>query len=188
MERRKSAQTLAVKLAVRENRVVSKGGALHKPPLLFIKIKTNKMDAIYLKTIQNRAIKLLKIGNDPLRLSSQDNCSEMARIVGCWILQENPMTSALVLKGENIMGIKKKCHDVLIVEKKNKFYLIDPTVWQFFKNKKNILLAEKNTMKDCIEFAEKFYEGRWAISETINKNCFKNIKKWEEVIKLNTCL
>jgi len=43
-------------------------------------------------------------------------------------------------------------------------------------------------MKECVEFAEKFYGGKWAVSEMINKNCFKNIKKWEEVIKLNTCL
>ena len=143
------------------------------------------MNAIYLKTVQKRAIKLLRTGNDPLHLSSQDNCSEMARIVGCWILQENPMTSAHILKGENVMGIKKKCHDVLIVEKKNKFYLIDPTVWQFFKNKKNILLTEKKAMKECMKFAEKFYGGVWSVSETINKNCFKNIKKWENMIKSN---
>ena len=143
------------------------------------------MNAIYLKTVQNRAIKLLRSGNDPLCLRAQDNCSEMARIVGCWILQENPMSSARILKGENVMGIKKKCHDVLIVEKKNKFYLIDPTVWQFFKNKKNILLTEKKATKECMEFAEKFYGGAWSVSETINKNYFKNIKKWEDMIKSN---
>jgi len=25
----------------------------------------------------------------------------------------------------------------------------------------------------------------WSVSETINKNCFKNIKKWENMIKSN---
>ena len=85
--------------------------------LLFIKIKTNKMDAIYLKTIQNRAIKLLSTGSGQLlHLSSQDNCSEMARIASCWILQEKHIASALVLKGKKVMGIKNKCHDVLIIE------------------------------------------------------------------------
>jgi len=146
------------------------------------------MNIIYIKTIQDRVIKLLRSGNDPLCLCAQDNCSETARIVGCWILQENHMSSAHILKGKKVMGIKNKCHDVLVVEEPPFFYLIDPTVWQFFKRKKNILLTRKNTMKECVEFVEKFYGGKWAVSEMINKNCFKNIKKWEDVVKSNNCL
>jgi len=146
------------------------------------------MNAIYLKTIQNRVIKLLRNGNKVLYLSAQDNCSEVARIVGCWILQENPIISAHILKGENVMGIKKKYHDVLIVEEKNIFYVIDPTVWQFFKHKRNILLTKKNTMKECVEFAKQFYDGKWSVSDILSKNCFQEIKKWEEVVRLNIYL
>ena len=145
------------------------------------------MNENYLKTIQNRVIKLLKSGNETLCLSAQDNCSEMTRIIGCWILGDFSVINTYILKGENVMGIRNKCHDVLVVEEKNKFYLIDPTVWQFFKNKKNILLAKKNTMKECLKFVEQLYGGKWSISEILDKNCSKNMKKWENTVRLNLC-
>ena len=34
------------------------------------------------------------------------------------------------------MDATNKNHDILAIKEKNKFYLIDPTIWQFFKNKK----------------------------------------------------
>lgn len=146
------------------------------------------MNDVYLKTVQNKIKKMLKSENKTLFLASQDNCSEMSRLVGCWILQDFPAVNTNILKGINITGATNKSHDILAIEEKNKFYLIDPTVWQFFKNKKNILLTKKNNIKDCLQFAEQFYKGKWSISETLHKNCFENIKEWEKIIKINICL
>lgn len=146
------------------------------------------MNDVYLKTVENKIKKILKSANKTLFLSSQDNCSEMSRLVGCWILQDFPTTNANILKGENVMDAIGKNHDILTIEEKNKFYLIDPTVWQFFKNKKNILLTKKDNVEDCLRFAEQFYKGKWSVSETLTKKCFKKIKKWENNIKTNICL
>lgn len=146
------------------------------------------MNNIYLKTVQNKVKKILKSENKSLFLTSKDNCSEMSRLVGCWILKDFPTINASILKGENIMNATNKNHDILAIEEKNKFYLIDATVWQFFKNKKNILLTTKNSIEECLQFAEQFYKGKWSISETLDKKDFQNIKKWESDIKTNICL
>lgn len=114
------------------------------------------MNDNYLKTVQNKIKKILKSANKTLFLASQDNCSEMSRLVGCWILQRFPTINANILKGENIMGVTKKNHDILAIEEKNKFYLIDPTIWQFFKNKKNILLTKKTTSKTACDLPNNF--------------------------------
>ena len=144
------------------------------------------MNNDYLKTVQEKIKNILKSADKALFLSTQDNCSEMTRLVGCWILQDFPAINANILKGENIMDATNKNHDILAIKEKNKFYLIDPTIWQFFKNKK-ILLAKKDNMEDCMEFAKQFYKGKWSISETLDKNCFQKMKEWEEVIKINIC-
>lgn len=141
----------------------------------------------YLKTVENKIKKILKSANKTLFLASQDNCSEMSRLVGCWVLQNFPSANAYILKGKSVLNEPDKNHDILAIEEKNKFYLIDPTIWQFFKNKKNILLKKENKIEDCLRFAEQFYKGKWSISETLDKKSFKNIKEWENIIKTNIC-
>lgn len=148
------------------------------------------MDRENIKQIQTKVINLLKNGaHKPLRLLSKDNCSEMSRLVGCWILKKRPNAEVYIIKGENVMKIKGRCHDILALKYRRKIQLIDPTIWQFFKNKKTIFIKNTNDLEtDCMPFLKKIYKGRWYLSEKLNKNKCKRVKVWKKTIALNTCI
>jgi len=46
---------------------------------------------------------------------------------------------------------------------------LDPTVWQFFKNKKTILIKRTKTVNDALSALASIYGGKWRISERIIK-------------------
>jgi|SRR3989339_318495 len=137
-----------------------------------------------IRQIQRKVIKLLrKYCNKPLYIASVDNCSEVARLVGCWIFEKLPQAKIYILKGKNIKRTKK-CHDILAVEYNNNIDLIDPTVWQFFKNKRSIFIKTTNNLANSIFEANKIYGGKWTISETLRANdCKKN--DFEKIIASN---
>ncbi|HUT22045.1 MAG TPA: hypothetical protein VMX18_01400 [Candidatus Bipolaricaulota bacterium] len=127
-----------------------------------------------IRQIQRKVIRLLrKNNNKPLYLSSTDNCSEIARLVGCWIFDKLPQAKIYILKGKNILGTKK-CHDILAVEYDKRISLIDPTVWQFFKNKKSILIKTTDNLTNGLFEASKIYRSKWKVSEIFKKNNYKN--------------
>lgn len=84
------------------------------------------------------------------------------------------------------MNEKKRCHDILAVQDGNYFYLIDPTVWQFFKNKRKILVGIMKNLGDVLDNARKTYKGKWKISEELKIKDCKQQKEWERIIDLNT--
>jgi len=142
------------------------------------------MDKETIRQIQKNVIKLLrKYCNKPLYIASADNCSEVVRLVGCWIFEKLPQAKIYILKGKNVKRTKK-CHDILAVEYNNNIDLIDPTVWQFFKNKRSIFIETTNNLMDGLFEAKKIYGGKWIISETIKANdCKKN--DFEKIIFSN---
>lgn len=125
--------------------------------------------------VQKKVIGLLcKNNSKPLYITSSDNCSEIARLVGCWIFEKLPKAKLYILKGENIQDTKRS-HDILAVEYNGNIDLIDPTVWQFFKNKKSILVITTDNLANGLLEANKLYGGKWKISEVLKvKNCKKN--------------
>ena len=66
-----------------------------------------------------------------------------------------------------------------------KVSVIDPTVWQFFKNKKSILIAERNTIQDALAATSQYYGGKWKLSEKVGSYSFDKIKRFKAVIKEN---
>lgn len=137
--------------------------------------------------LQNKVIKFLKAcdNNLPLNLLSEINCSEISRLVGCWVLEKKSSARVYILKGTNIKFGKNKSHDILMVYKSDKIYLIDPTVWQFFKNKKSILIKETNNLLDALMHINKIYGGKWNISENITKTSYKDMNDWKNLIRIN---
>jgi hypothetical protein len=85
-----------------------------------------------------------------------------------------------VLKGEYV---PKKYHDVLVCQLNDKFYLIDASIWQFFKRKKNILMGKFKTMDEVFIEVKKIYGGKWGKVETLNN--FEEEKELIETIKIN---
>ena len=113
--------------------------------------------------------------NRSLFYLSKDNCSEISRIVGYWFLKNQKNTKACILKGDNIKFGKKQSHDLLLILEKNKLFLIDPTVWQFFRYKKSIFWGEFNKMSEIFIFLKLKYGGKWKISERVEKEEIKKI-------------
>ncbi len=62
----------------------------------------------------------------------------------------------------------KKSHDVLILEHNNSWYLIDPTIWQFFPLKRSIYRGRFATQNDLVAFVKGMYRGTWSISENVD--------------------
>lgn len=133
-----------------------------------------------IRQIQKKVVELLrKNNNKPLYITSVDNCSEVARLVGCWIFEKLPQAKICILKGKNILK-SKQCHDILAVEYNKNITLIDPTVWQFFKHKKSIFIKTTDNLANSLFEANKLYGGKWEISEVFKsgkckKNEFKKI-------------
>ena len=118
-----------------------------------------------IKQIQKKIVKLLRTENrQPLSVNSKDNCSELARLTGCWIMKKCPTSKASILKGRKILKTRKS-HDLLIVEDHGISYIIDPAVWQFFKTKRTILIGQTTNSTNCLIIANKIYGGDWQISE-----------------------
>lgn len=145
------------------------------------------MDSELINQIQKDVIKLLKKNNNkPLYLLSEDNCSEVSRLVGCWIFHNVKNCKIFILKGEKVMG-SKKSHDILVIKDNYYFYMIDPTIWQFFKNKRKILIGVAKKIDDALNNATYIYKGKWKESEELKRqDCKqKNKKELERIIDLN---
>lgn len=120
-----------------------------------------------------------------LRELSLDNCSEISRLVGCFVLSSKQNVSVLILKGDNVLGTKQS-HDILAIQSEKEIYVLDSTIWQFFPRKRNILIAIAPNIREAIAETEKFYGGKWKISEKMtHKMCRIGKKEWLSVIRQN---
>ena len=102
----------------------------------------------------NGKVSLFKLCND--------TCSEVSRLLAQWLLKKLPKADMYIAKGK----IGKRFHDLLLVHDKE-VYILDPTVWQFFKNKKSILIKKTKTINDALLVLVSVYGGKWKISERI---------------------
>lgn len=84
------------------------------------------------------------------------------------------------------MNEKKRCHDILVIKDDNYFYLIDSTIWQFFKNKRKILVGIMKNFDGILDNVQKTYKGKWKISEELKIKDCKQEKEWRKIINLNT--
>jgi hypothetical protein len=135
-----------------------------------------------IKDFQRRIVALYRSGKSKqsLHFLSQGSCSESSRLVAIWIKRKFDEANLYILKGEYK---PKKYHDVLIVEDKNIFYLIDPSVWQFFKNKKGMLMGKFNNLENALEESQKIYGGKWNSVENFNE--FDSEEELVKIIKVN---
>ena len=77
--------------------------------------------------------------------------------------------------------IGKRFHDILLIHDKE-VYILDPTVQQFFKNKKSILIKKTKTINDALLVLTSIYEGKWSISERIIKYSQKEIDRLKKIL------
>lgn len=138
--------------------------------------------------IQNFVTKILRTSGGKrrsLQELSEDNCSEMSRLAGCFILESWRGVAVHVLKGNRVFG-SKKSHDILAVQEGGVVHLVDSSVWQFFPRKRNIFVSNEKSLQDSLRTAQKIYGGVWKVSEKLSpKTCLKEKDGWLEVIKQN---
>jgi len=137
-----------------------------------------------LKNIQNRIINYLKeYGSQPLLYLCKDNCSEISRLTSYWLYCDNPNNQYSIIKGTGIK--EEKSHDVLAIKDSDKYYLVDPSIWQFFPEANNIYLGKFNSVEEISLFLENKYTGTWSVSEIMSEESFENRGKWGNIIKSN---
>lgn len=140
------------------------------------------MESTFIEEIQKRATDLLLELSDNLQIAATDQCSEISRLVGCWILEKYPEFKIHILKGEFPDG---SAHDVVAVEDRNILSMIDPTVWQMFPESKSILVGTTYDISGAIDLLHKKYGGKWKTSEIITESNEKYKKELLYTIKNN---
>jgi hypothetical protein len=124
------------------------------------------MNKKIIEQIQRRVESLLLTLSDDLQTAAKDQCSEAARLVGCWILDESPEYKAQIFKGAFSDG---SAHDILAVESKKEVFLIDPTVWQMFPESSSIFVGSVGNTSEAINLLQRKYAGTWGVSEVMQK-------------------
>lgn len=142
------------------------------------------MDKKNIYKFQKDIIILLKKygGNKPLHFLSQDSCSELSRLFACWVIKKYPTSNVFILKGEGVLNNSEKSHDIILIDNS---FLIDPSIWQFFKNKRSLLVGQVENLEVALKLAKKIYGGKWKVSEKISKGTLKEVEKLKKIITLN---
>lgn len=138
------------------------------------------MKQTFIEKIQKRVIDLLLTLSDDLAVASGDQCSEMARLVGCWILESCPGCTAQILKGKLEDNLS---HDVLMIKDGSMLFLIDPTIWQIFPKSSSIFIGSVGSVLETINLLQKKYDGVWVVSEIMEKWDIVYQKELLEIIK-----
>ena len=126
----------------------------------------SNMNENIIKKAKEYTLRLLKYtGRKPLCVICEDSCSEVSRLLGIWFRKEMPKTKIYIAKGK----IRNQAHDILIIGSNKGVDIIDPTVWQFFKNKRSIFMGKTGTIGEALHKLTEIYGGNWKISERITK-------------------
>lgn len=144
------------------------------------------MNKEIVEQIQARIIKLLpKDKQSSIGILCNDSCSEISRLAAGWIKEIDKSSRLLILKGVNVCGTLKS-HDILaVLTSDNDIYIIDPTIWQFFPEKRSILLFISNSLEETLEKITKIYSGKWQFSEEIFQVSSAEQKKYLDIISQN---
>jgi len=136
--------------------------------------------------IQTKIIKLFpKDKQSSIGILYNDSCSEISRLVAGWIKEVDESSRLLILKGVNVCD-SQKSHDILAVETSNNdVYVIDTTIWQFFPEKKSILLSISNNLDEALKKISELYGGKWQVSEEISQVSPADEKKYLDIISQN---
>lgn len=139
-----------------------------------------------IEQIQTRIIGLFPVDKQSLiGILCNDSCSEISRLVASWIKETDKSSRFLILKGINVCNTQK-LHDILaVIASNNDVYIIDPTIWQFFPEKKSILLFISNNLDKALEKITELYGGKWQVSEEIFQVSSANQKEYLGIISQN---
>jgi hypothetical protein len=132
-----------------------------------------------LKEAKRYSFELLKYnGNRKLSILCKDSCSEVSRLLAVWFRGKKPMAKIYIAKGK----IEKVFHDLILIDVGNSVYIVDPTVWQFFKNKRFILMGAADSINEALNKTAVIYSGKWKISEKVGTYSKKEIRNLKQLL------
>jgi midasin (ATPase involved in ribosome maturation) len=135
-----------------------------------------------IEEIQNKVIDLLTGLSSNLHVAAKDQCSEVTRLVACWLLSEHPEYSTHIFKGE---FSNTSAHDILGVVSGDSVFVLDPTVWQIFPKSESILVGIAPNVSIALNLLKEKYGGAWQVSETIEQCSDSYKQKLLTIIKQN---
>ncbi len=118
----------------------------------------------------------------PLSVVAQDCCSEMTRLVGSWVLVDDPTVEVVILKGVGIQQTTHRSHEILAVRTDSRFTLIDPTIWQLFPDASSIIVGEAETVSLSFSLLEEKYGGTWKVNEEPASISAKDVHELERIL------
>ena len=119
---------------------------------------------------------------------SQDNCSEISRLAAAWLLDHGVVAPIYILKGTGPILGKQVDHDVLVAQIDEGLMIIDPTIWQFRPQEKDMLILSVTGLNEAMSKLVQYYGGRWEISETIRSVSKQDVVAWLDVVNRNIAL
>jgi sulfur transfer complex TusBCD TusB component (DsrH family) len=139
-----------------------------------------------IRKLEKRVRLLIYRDGVTLSESARDNCSEISRLFACWVLEQDPRARAFVAKGTDVVGVGS-AHDILFIIAQEIVYLVDPTVWQIFPNRENVLMGTSDSLERALDIAANTYKGNWAIAEELTTSVCKpeNIESWTKIVTEN---
>lgn len=136
--------------------------------------------------LQNYIISLLTANsNKSLEIIAQDNCSEISRLAAAWLLDHGVAAPIYILKGTKPILGKQVDHDVLVAQIEADMVIIDPTIWQFRPQNKDMLILFVSDLIDSINKLTQYYGGSWEISETMHTVTKQDIADWLDIVNRN---
>lgn len=148
-----------------------------------------ELEAKILKDIKSDLLIFLRnIDNKKnLYMLTKDSCSEISRYIWVKILEKYwNKFQTFIIKGTIKINKKNIIHDVLGFHLNNKIFIIDPTIWQFYPKKRNIVILEsEENINKTITKINLIYWYNWKISEYLNLNMINEIPIWIKIIKEN---
>lgn len=144
---------------------------------MFTKQNIEKLEYFIKTTLRNSG----KPGMTLERLAT-DNCSEISRLVGCFALQSWKNIAVHILKGEKVIKTTQS-HDILAIQDMNYIYVLDPSVWQFFPQRRSVLVGASDSLSGATKLAQDVYGGIWKVSEQLSpKSCQKEGREWMRIL------
>lgn len=111
-------------------------------------------------------------------------CSEISRLIIKWFADYDNSYEFYILKGTGVLN-GELTHDILVIKDKDRFLIIDPTIWQFFPNAKTILVYDGNSLEEGIEKIKQKYKCEWVLGSQEELPDTKTQRKYLEIIRQN---
>lgn len=135
------------------------------------------------KAIQERVEAFFRRESDrPLSVATQDCCSEMSRLVGSWVKDDEPMAEILIFKGIG-EGQPERNHEVMGVRRGNQWLLVDPTIWQIFPSESTITIGFANSVSQSSLVLAQKYGGFWKVNHALGTTSREDVYELEDTLK-----